>query len=63
MIKYYIAADDNYLDIVLSKLENEIHKLKESHTVTLRGDPALAINGNRLYIVQGVDLEPLKNER
>lgn len=56
-MKYYIAAADLYLDIVLAKLEAEIDKLKKNYTVTLRGDPAIAISDGKLHIVQGIDLE------
>lgn len=56
-MKYYIAAADLYLDIVLAKLEAEIDKLKKEYIVSLRGDVSIAINDGKVYIVQGVDLE------
>lgn len=56
-MKYYIAAADLYLDIVLNKLEAEIDKLKKEYIVSLRGDVSIAINDGKIYIVQGVNLE------
>lgn len=56
-MKYYVAINDKYLEIAVSRLEKEIDKLANSHIVKLRGDPSIAVHDGSVYIIQGVDLE------